>query len=283
MLVIVLLRLFVGERKHKFKMDYNPTYFRSRESMNTQNSPQHDVDMGKVVGGSGEMFNKIAHRYDLLNRVLSFGFDRSWRRMLVKEATEMIPGRVLDIATGTGDVAIALAKTSPKIEVIGLDLSVEMLKFGRKKVEKQHLSHRVTLIEGDAQELPFDDSSFCSCTIAFGIRNVPDRMKGLREMARVVRPGGKVVILELTEPRTGRLAPLTRFHVHHVVPRIGAFVSGAKEYRYLQESVQSFPDPEAFSEMMREAGIHQIQTHRMSFGVAYLHVGKVAESGDCCT
>lgn len=221
--------------------------------------------------GSGQMFDRIARRYDLLNRILSLGLDRSWRRKLVASLPDQ--GRLLDVATGTGDVALALAKAYPEVSVTGLDPSVGMLDVGREKVTARSLDPRVELIEGDAQAMPFPDDHFAGACIAFGIRNVPDRAKGLSEMARVVEPGGPIVVLELGEPRKGLLAPFARFHVRHVVPLIGAVLSGDAEYRYLQKSVAAFPVPEAFCELMTDAGLKDATYEAMPFDAAHLYVG----------
>lgn len=226
--------------------------------------------------GGGEMFDQIAGRYDLLNRLLSMGLDRSWRRRLLEALGPLTADdEVLDVATGTADVAIALARRVPGGRVVGLDPSAGMLGVGRRKVGAAQLADRVELVEGDAQQMPFADDRFAGATIAFGIRNVPDRRRGLAEMARVVRPGGVVAVLELGEPRRGLLAPLARLHVHHIVPRLGALISGAREYRYLQESIAAFPPPEAFCATMREAGLSEVSFAPMFPEVAHLYVGRV--------
>lgn len=226
------------------------------------------------VDGSGAMFDRIARRYDLLNRVLSMGLDRLWRARMVR-ALGVSEGRVLDVATGTADVALDIARRLPETTMTGLDPSVGMLEVGREKVAARGLNHRIELIEGDAQAMPFDDDVFDAACVSFGIRNVPDRARGLGEMARVTRPGGKVCVLELGEPRRGLIAPFARFYVHHVVPRIGALLSGDKEYRYLQRSIAAFPAPEAFSDLMRGAGLVEVTVRPMNFGVAHLYVGTV--------
>lgn len=227
--------------------------------------------------GSGAMFDGIAPRYDLLNRLMSFGLDRRWRKKIVR-ALALGPGaRVLDLATGTADVALAIARTHRDSLVIGLDPSTRMLDVGRHKIATQDLADRVTLVAGDAQALDFPDQSFDGVCMAFGIRNVPDRARALAEMARVTRPGGRVVILELSEPRRGVLAPLARFHIHQLVPRLGALLSGSREYRYLQRSIAAFPPPELFADMMRTAGMEVLAQNSLSLGVCYLHVGTPRE------
>jgi demethylmenaquinone methyltransferase/2-methoxy-6-polyprenyl-1,4-benzoquinol methylase len=224
--------------------------------------------------GSGQMFDNIADRYDKLNRIISMGVDQSWRRKTVA-ALKVTPGaRVLDLATGTGDLAIQIAETHPECEVVGVDPSVNMLKVGRDKLDLKQLGRRITLLEGDAQSLPFDAGSFDSACIAFGIRNVPDRERGLREMARVVRPGGRVCVLELSEPKRGLLSPFARFHIRQVVPRLGAWLSGSQEYRYLQESIAAFPEPEDFAAMMERAGLKMVKLERLTFGVCCLYIAE---------
>ena len=225
-----------------------------------------------VADGSGEMFDRIARRYDRMNRLLSMGMDRSWRRKLIDALGEVGEGEVLDVATGTADIALAIARRYTRARVVGLDPSAGMLEVGRKKVSEAGLQERVALVEGDAQAMSFDDDRFAASCIAFGIRNVPDRLQGLREMARVTKPGGRVVVLELGEPSGGPCAAVARFHVHHVVPRLGAWLSGEGEYRYLQQSIAAFPSAEDFAETMVEAGLTRCHTERFIFGAAHLYV-----------
>lgn len=228
-----------------------------------------------VRPGSGEFFDAIAARYDLLNRVLSFGIDRGWRKKTVR-ALELRDGmRALDLATGTGDLAITTAKTHRGVDVVGIDPSSKMLAIGRDKVRARSLDARVTLLQGDAQTIEQPEASFDAITIAFGIRNVPDRSKALREMVRVGKPGARVAILELGEPRGGIMGPLARFHVHVMVPTIGALLSGAQEYRYLQTSIAAFPPAEEFAQLMRDAGLRDVRVVPLTFGVCHLYVGRV--------
>ena len=234
-----------------------------------------------VQPGSGAMFDNIARRYDLLNRLMSFGVDKRWRRRTVR-ALALPDDRVsavLDVATGTGDLAIDVARTHRRAEVIGVDPSRNMIEVGRPKLVARKLDGRVTLEEGDAQALRFDDATFDGVCIAFGIRNVPDRLQGLREMARVCKPGGRVAVLELGEPKRGIIAPLARFHIRQVVPRVGAWLSGAREYRYLQTSIAAFPDPPAFAAMMRDAGLDVVDVIPLTFGVCNLYVGTPTSRG----
>ncbi|MEL6548283.1 MAG: ubiquinone/menaquinone biosynthesis methyltransferase, partial [Myxococcota bacterium] len=176
----------------------------------------------------------------------------------------------------TADVALAIAEAYPRARVSGLDPSVRMLDIGRDKVDADALQSRVELIEGDAQALPFKDDHFDASVISFGIRNVPDRALGLKEMARVTRPKGRVVVLELSEPPAGVMGSLARFHVHHVVPRLGALLSGAHEYRYLQDSIEAFPPADQFVLTMEAAGLENVRVKKLAFGAAHLFVGDVA-------
>jgi demethylmenaquinone methyltransferase/2-methoxy-6-polyprenyl-1,4-benzoquinol methylase len=224
--------------------------------------------------GSGQMFDGIAARYDFVNRVISLGIDQSWRRKTVRALELGKDARVLDLATGTGDLALLIAGSVPDSRVVGLDPSRNMLDIAREKVAAAGLAERIELVEGDAEALPFPDASFDGVSIAFGIRNVPDRARALAEMARVTRPGGRVAVLELSEPRGGILAPLARFHVHTVVPWMGALLSGAKEYRYLQRSIAAFPPAEEFAAMMETAGLRARAVEPLTFGVCHLYVGE---------
>lgn len=228
-------------------------------------------------GGSGEMFDAIAPRYDLLNRLLSFGVDQRWRRRLV-ERLELRPGaRVLDHATGTADLALLIARSGQDVRVVGVDPSAEMLRIGQLKVTAAGLSERITLERGRAEDLGgFAAQSFDAVSMAFGIRNVPDRARALTELARVTRPGGRIAILELSEPQGGVLGPLARWHVHTVVPRLGALLSGAREYRYLQRSIAAFPAAPEFARLMEASGIRITSVEPLTFGVCHLYVGTPA-------
>lgn len=228
--------------------------------------------------GSGAMFDTIAHRYDLLNRIISLGVDNRWRRRAVEALACQPNHKVLDLATGTGDLALLTVQSYPGVRVVGLDPSQKMLEVGEQKIKKLHLTERITMQVGDAQQLPFEDQSFNGVSIAFGIRNVPDRLQALREMKRVTKPGGRIVILELSEPRSGILGPLARFHIHSVVPWVGSLISGQKAYHYLQDSIAAFPPPEEFASMMREAGLQVLEVAPLSFGVSCLYVATPAKA-----
>ena len=241
------------------------------------------------------MFDGIAAGYDRLNRWMSLGQDRRWRRALVR-ALALSPGsrqedrgtglqafvperHWLDVATGTGEVALALAAACPDCTVVGVDASPGMLQIGHDKLAAAGLASRVELVPGDARALPFPDGSFDGACVAFGIRNIPDRPLALQELVRVVRPGGIVAVLELTEPRHGPLATLARLHVHVVVPRLGAWLSGDPAYAYLPKSVAAFPDPGTFAGLMRAAGLADVETTPLTFGVCHLFIGTVPHEG----
>ena len=233
-----------------------------------------DAGTALTRDGSGAMFDGIAARYDLVNRVISLGIDQSWRRKTVR-ALALGPGhRVLDLATGTADLGLQVARTEPSVSVVGLDPSAKMLDVGREKVTRAGLDSRVELVQGDAQALPFADASFNSVCIAFGIRNVPDRGQALREMARVTRPGGRIAILELSEPRSGLMGVMARFHIHTVVPYVGALLSGVKEYQYLQRSIAAFPPADEFAALMNSSNLNVLGVHPLTFGVCHLYVAE---------
>jgi demethylmenaquinone methyltransferase/2-methoxy-6-polyprenyl-1,4-benzoquinol methylase len=220
------------------------------------------------------MFDGIAERYDLVNRVISLGIDMRWRRRAVEALLLKKGARVLDIATGTADLAILSARTEPSASVVGLDPSERMLDIGRQKVQRAGFSERVELRTGDAETLPFPDASFDAVSIAFGIRNVPNRDRALAEMARVTRPGGRVVILELSDPPPGFFGPFARFHMHTLVPYVGGLLSGANEYKYLIRSIVAFPRADEFSQQMERAGLTVLAADPLTFGVCHLFIGE---------
>ena len=229
--------------------------------------------------GSGAMFDVIARRYDLVNRVLSMGLDLSWRRRAVAALKLPAEARVLDVATGTADVALEVARQSPDAEVVGVDPSSGMLDIGRAKVDDAELQGRIELRLGEAENLPFDDASFDGVTIAWGIRNAADRHQALAEMARVTRPGGRVAILESLEAPGLLLGPMIRFYTRTVVPFVGGAISRHKrEYRYLQTSIAAFPEPAEFESMMRGAGLDVEISKPLTLGACWLFVGRRLET-----
>jgi demethylmenaquinone methyltransferase / 2-methoxy-6-polyprenyl-1,4-benzoquinol methylase len=226
-----------------------------------------------ALEGSGAMFDAIAERYDFVNRIISLGIDQRWRRATARSLSLGANATVLDLATGTSDLAIQVVREFPGAHVTGIDPSTRMLQYGAQKLVRLGLSERISLELGNAEELRFPDRSVDGVCIAFGIRNVPDRARALREMARVTRQGGRIAILELSEPRGQLLGALARLHVHTIVPWLGAVLSGAREYRYLQRSIAAFPAAEEFTAQLREAGITPVAVEPLTFGVCHLYVG----------
>ena len=220
------------------------------------------------------MFDRIAKRYDLLNRLLSMGLDQSWRRFATRQ-TGLRPGdRALDIACGTGDLAISLEKrTGVMGRVVGVDIAHEMIVLGKAKM-RRHGHRTIDLHEGDAMALPYRDNAFRAVTMAFGGRNVPDLEGSFREMARVLSPGGKAVFLELNRPRIWGFRHLFDWYFHTFSPLVGGLISGDRAaYEYLPRSVDKFEAVEDIAAIMEHAGLQKIQVCRLMFGVAVVHVG----------
>jgi demethylmenaquinone methyltransferase/2-methoxy-6-polyprenyl-1,4-benzoquinol methylase len=223
------------------------------------------------------MFDAVAPVYDLVNRILSFGIDGAWRRRAARALAAEGRGvrRLLDVATGTADLAIAAARAHPASPGVGVDPSAAMLARGAAKVARAGLAERIVLAAGDARALDFPDASFDAAAIAFGIRNVPDRARALAEMRRVVRPGGRVVVLELVQPRGGIAAAVARIHVRAVVPEIGGLFARGREYRYLARSIAGFPAAAVFAGEMRDAGLAVRAVRPLTFGACTLFVAEV--------
>lgn len=222
-----------------------------------------------------EMFDNIAPKYDLLNHTLSMSIDRVWRRRVVGEVRRAKPGRILDVATGTGDLAIAMARRIRDVQVLGVDLSEQMLAVARRKIEARGLDGRIVLDRGDAERLAVADASVDVATVAFGVRNFGDLGAGLRELARTIKPGGKVVILEFSRPRNQVFRALYEFYSYKILPRIGGLVSRDKRaYEYLPASVGEFPAPEEFMAMMARAGFRNCRARSQSFGIAQIYIGE---------
>ncbi|MFH1811026.1 MAG: ubiquinone/menaquinone biosynthesis methyltransferase [Pseudomonadota bacterium] len=222
--------------------------------------------------GSGAMFDAIAPRYDLLNRVLSLGIDRSWRRRAVRQLACVDGGLYLDLACGTADVALTLLATQDRARVVGLDPSLGML---RQAARKGLPVDSATLLLGAAagENLPLRDASVHGAIMAFGIRNAVDRLACLRELGRVVRPGGRVVVLELGEPR-GPSGVLYRAYFRGVAPVLGGLLSRGTAYRYLTQSVAAFPEPEAFAALLRQAGLQLLGVERLTLGAAHIYTAQ---------
>jgi len=220
-----------------------------------------------------KMFDSISGRYDFLNRFLSLGIDIHWRKLMVNRLKAIKPKTILDIATGTADVAIAMRKIGPD-KIVGLDLSEGMLEIGREKVRKKGLGNLIQLVKGDSEHLPYSENAFEAVTVAFGVRNFENLLKGLSEMNRVLKPGGKVVILEFSRPRIFPVKQLYDFYFRYFCPWWGRMISkDDSAYRYLYESVNAFPEGESFLEVAKQAGFREIKAERVTFGIVSLYTG----------
>ncbi len=224
-----------------------------------------------------KMFSTIAHRYDLLNKVLSLGIDRYWRKFAVNKLPRGESAKFLDVATGTCDVSLEIIKQhSPGTKVVGVDFSEGMLKLGKEKVRLAGLAERIDVRFADVTALPFDDNVFDASIIAFGIRNVRDIEKGISEMERVVKSRGKLVILEFTSIQNPVFKVPYRFYIKKILPFIGELISGKKgAYKYLPSSMLEFPGPEEFKKIMERTGLQDIQYHKLSLGIVAVHIGTV--------
>lgn len=233
-------------------------------------------DAGSSLSKKGqvaEMFDGIAGKYDFLNHFLSLGIDRGWRKKAIREVAAIRPKAILDVATGTGDMAIAAAKAAPEATITGVDISKGMLEVGVKKVAGLKLDDRIQLAEGDSEALPFDDGAFDVVMCAYGVRNFEHLEAGLREMQRVLRPGGKVVILEFSQPRKFPVAQLYKFYFRYILPTIGKMVSKhSRAYTYLPESVAAFPEGSAFTQMLSRCGFQQPKARALTLGITSLYV-----------
>ena len=219
------------------------------------------------------MFNAISPKYDALNRILSAGIDQSWRRKTLREIRATGALKLLDVATGTADLALALAKGIPGSKVVGVDISSGMLEVGRSKVRAKDLEGRVRLDLGDGEQLPYEESSFGAVTVAFGVRNFENLEQGLRDMRRVLEPGGTLAVLEFSQPTAWPLRSFYLLYFKNILPRIGRMVSkDASAYTYLPNSVQAFPYGEAFAAKLREAGFKSVRVRPLTFGIASLYL-----------
>lgn len=223
-----------------------------------------------------QMFNDIAPSYDRLNHLMSLGIDNIWRKKALKEIVDGTQQQILDVACGTGDSTIAIAKAmEPGGRVTGIDISAGMMEPLMRKAAHEGVHDRIKLLQADALQMPFEADSFHRVTCAFGIRNFEDRKKGLAEFLRVLKPGGRAVILELGIPDKPFIKTLYDIYFRHILPLIGGLISGNRAaYRYLPESVYAFPRPEAFCAMMERAGFHNVRHRNFTFGLCRLFIGE---------
>jgi demethylmenaquinone methyltransferase/2-methoxy-6-polyprenyl-1,4-benzoquinol methylase len=221
-----------------------------------------------------DMFNSIAYRYDFLNRFLSAGIDVWWRRKAIGELRNTDAQKILDVATGTGDVAILTYRMLRPKKITGIDISQGMLELGRKKISKLQLADKIDLLEGDSETIRFGDNTFNAITVAYGVRNFQNLEKGLQEMFRVLQPGGKLVVLEFSKAENGILSALFHFYMNVITPVIGKLFSKNKDaYQYLNDSVQAFPEGQTFLNIMHEAGFTQTYLKKLSFGICTIYCG----------
>ena len=222
-----------------------------------------------------KMFDRIAPRYDALNHLLSFQLDRRWRRSAARWAADGAPATLLDVATGTADLAIALARRLPQAHIVGIDCSEKMLALGQEKVKRKQLESQIDLQLGDVADLPFEDGCFDAVTVAFGVRNFEHLEQGLAELQRVTRPQGLITLLEFSLPERFPVKQLYHFYFNRILPLVGRWVSGDPEaYRYLPQSVERFPQPEAFERLLASHGLEPVRRRRLTFGIATLYQAK---------
>lgn len=235
--------------------------------------PYKDKQEGKKEQVA-EMFNNISKKYDFLNHFLSLGIDITWRKKAVKMLATDKPKLILDIATGTGDFAIEALALNPD-KVIGVDISEGMLAEGRKKLKKRKLDDRIELQTGDSERLLFEDNKFDAVIVSFGVRNFENLEKGLRDMYRVLKPGGKTVIVEFSKPKKFPMKQGYNFYFKYILPQIGKIVSKDNAaYTYLPESVQAFPDGEDFLTVLKKVGFKNTQCKPLTFGISSIYIGQ---------
>lgn len=217
------------------------------------------------------MFNNISGKYDFLNHFLSLGIDRGWRKKAIAELRELQPKLVLDVATGTGDFAIQALSLNPE-KVTGVDISEGMLDVGRKKMVERGLASRIELVTGDSENLQFEENKFDAVTVGFGVRNFENLEKGLAEIRRVLRPGGKLVVLEFSRPRRFPMRQLYNFYFKLILPKIGSVISKDKSaYTYLPESVEAFPDGTDFENVLKKVGFKKTTCKPLTFGISSIY------------
>jgi demethylmenaquinone methyltransferase/2-methoxy-6-polyprenyl-1,4-benzoquinol methylase len=232
---------------------------------------QSDLEKKEQVAN---MFNSIAYRYDFLNRFLSVGIDIQWRKKAIRQLENLQPKKILDVATGTGDVAILTYQMLKPEQIIGIDISEGMLDLGKKKLEKLNLTQHISLQTGDSEVILFEDNQFDAITVAFGVRNFQNLVKGLQEMYRVLKPGGKLVVLEFSKPTQIGFKQIYKFYMNVAAPAFGKLFSKNREaYQYLNDSVQAFPEGPAFINIMKEAGFTETYLKRLSFGICTIYCG----------
>lgn len=234
--------------------------------------PQSGSDKSKKEQVA-EMFDTIAPRYDLLNRFLSLGIDKGWRRKALKQLKPLQPQFLLDVATGTGDVAIMAAHHLKPKKIIGIDISEKMLEGGRKKIETKGLSTVIELQSGDSETINFPDATFDAVTVAFGVRNFENLEKGLAEIYRVLKPGGRLVVLEFSKPWLPGFSTICKWYIGKLSPAIAGTISNKQAYQYLNSSIQAFPEGKAFEAVLTKTGFKHTECKPLTFGISSIYLG----------
>jgi len=236
--------------------------------------PFKDSELGKKQQVAA-MFDKIAFRYDFLNRFLSGGIDLYWRRRAIRELSALQPKHILDVATGTADMAIFMTRYLSPEKITGIDISTGMLEIGLQKIIRHKLEDKIMLQEGDSENIQAPDNTFDAITVAFGVRNFENLEKGLKEMLRVLKPGGRLVILEFSHPRTVGIRQLYNLYLNTLAPRIGKMVSHSGEaYQYLNDSVKAFPEGTALVRILEKNGYVNTRLKRLSLGICSIYTGE---------
>ena len=239
--------------------------------MSEKITPYKDSELGKKEQVA-QMFDNISGNYDGMNRIISFGIDVKWRKKVVSLVKKCNPTDVLDIATGTGDLAINIAKETSVKKVVGLDISQGMLNVGKEKIAKEKLTDKIEMILGDSEKMPFKDNSFDAITVAFGVRNFEHLEKGLTEILRVLKPKGTFVILETSVPEKSPFKQFYNFHSKRILPLMGKlFSKEGSAYNYLSESASKFPYGEKLNNILRKVGFIDVENKPQTFGVATIY------------
>ncbi|WP_196890293.1 bifunctional demethylmenaquinone methyltransferase/2-methoxy-6-polyprenyl-1,4-benzoquinol methylase UbiE [Aureivirga sp. CE67] len=238
--------------------------------MSEKVKPYKDSELGKKEQVA-QMFDNISGKYDFLNHFLSMGIDIRWRKKVLKIVKSKNPKTILDIATGTGDVAILLSQAKPE-KIVGLDLSNGMLEVGRKKIKERNLDNLIEMIQGDSENLPFEDNSFDVITVSFGVRNFENLNKGIQEIYRVLKPGGTFIVLEFSQPTKFPMKQLYGFYSKRILPIFGRMISkDSSAYTYLPESVAAFPFGNAFNNILEKNGFNNAKDKPVTFGIASIY------------
>ena len=241
--------------------------------MNEKITPYHDHTVTKKEQVA-TMFNNISGTYDFLNHFMSLGIDIIWRKKAIRQLKAEQPKSILDVATGTGDFAFEAIKILKPNKVTGVDISAGMLEVAKRKIRERKLEHVFSVRLGDSEKLPFDDNQFDAITVAYGVRNYENLERGLADMRRVLKPGGKIVILEFSKPRRFPVKQLYNFYFKYITPFLGKlFSKDARAYQYLPESVAAFPDGVAFTQLMERVGFDQTKQIILTFGISSIYTG----------